>query len=221
MAVNKLGIGRIPWPTHIDKDLKIALEDLVFRLEDNLNWIRTTPYWDDLRVPMTATKLGGTKDPGFAVYKTNGAGSQGVFTYWFDKAAEEELYFSCQLPHSWDGTAISPHIHWIPKTTDASAVQTVRWGIEYCWADINAVFGDTSIIYGLSANTLVADTHMITDFADITPTADQNGISSMLLCRVFRDATSGSDSYDYDAGLLEVDFHFRKDTAGSLQEYIK
>lgn len=175
--------------------------------------------WEDLRVPVTSTKAGGSKDPGFAVFKTNGSGSQGVFCYWFDKDAEEELYFTTQLPHSWAGTAITPHIHWVPKT--AATGKTVEWGLEYTWVNINGTFGDTSIIYTKTTTAgdadYVAGKHYMSNFSAITPSeGSQDGISSMLLCRVFRNATDATDdTYEDDAGLLEIDFHFAKNTVGS------
>ena len=82
------------------------------------NSIYTPSVFDDLRVPVTSATKGGTKDPGFTVYKKDvGDTSQGVFLYWFDKLAEEELYFTAQFPHTWDGGDITPHVHWVPKTT--------------------------------------------------------------------------------------------------------
>jgi hypothetical protein len=48
MAVNKLGIGRIVFPSTMDKDLKIALEDLVIRLDDNITTTYTATDLDSL-----------------------------------------------------------------------------------------------------------------------------------------------------------------------------
>jgi hypothetical protein len=203
-------------------------------MELHLNTEKTTaglvvlPRWDDLRVPITSTKLGGTKDPDFAVYKTNGAGSQGVFTYFFDKNTEEEVFFPVQLPHEYKlGTAIHPHIHWFPKVAGASGA-VVNWGLEYFWKDIGQVCGNTTIISGNSHmpndNILMADKHYITEFGDIASPSDAGkDVSSMLLCRVFRDASSvlKTDDYDDDAGVLEVDFHYQIDSAGSRLEYSK
>lgn len=39
MAENKLGIGKIILPAGMDKDLKIAMEDLVRRADDNVNYL--------------------------------------------------------------------------------------------------------------------------------------------------------------------------------------
>lgn len=183
-------------------------------------------YWDDIRVPISATKNGGSKDPGFEVFKRDTAGtSQGVFIYWFDAAAEEELYFAVQMPHGWNRTAISPHVHWTPKTTadGTPAGQKVKWGLEYTWAEIGADYPVTQIIT-TDAHTpadadVVAGRHYLSAFPDIEPSASTDGISSMLICRIFRDATDATnDTYEHDAGLLEIDFHYQMDQMGSKQE---
>jgi hypothetical protein len=183
--------------------------------------------WDDLRFPALDTKLGGSKDPGFAVFKTNGAGSQGVFLYWFDKNTEEELYFVAQLPHRWaQGTDLEVHCHWVPAATAAGAGTDVCWGLEYTWVNINGTFGNTALIYGDeqsngATETLTAGKHYLTELGTISGTGKT--LSSMLVCRIFRDAggTGGTDDYDDDAGLLEVDFHIQIDSFGSDDEYAK
>lgn len=183
-------------------------------------------YWDDLKVPITSTKLGGSKDPGFEKAFSSGA-SQGVFTYFFDASSEEELYFPVQLPHCWkEGTDISPHVHWFPKVSGASG-QKVSWGLEYTWANLSDVFGNTTIIYG-NQHVPTGDTILQPGKHYLTPIGDNiNGsgktLSSMLLCRVFRDAggTGATDDYTGDAGLLEIDFHHEIDSPGSRELYTK
>lgn len=183
--------------------------------------------WDDLRVPMTAVKTGGSKDPGFSVFKTNGSGSQGVFTWWFDKAAEEELFFAVQIPHAWKlESTIYPHVHWAPKTDGASGA-VVNWGLEYTIAELGGVFGNTTIIYGSTQvpadAVLAAGKHYLTNIGAGISMAGVDTLSAMIICRVFRDATGAlaTDDYDDDAGLLEIDFHYEMDSLGSNEELAK
>jgi hypothetical protein len=191
----------------------------------NTGWITG---WDDLMVSILAGRLGTSKTPEFAKFKDNGSGSQGVFAYWFDATAEEELYFAVQMPHSWKGTTIKPHVHWTPKITadGTPANQTVEWGLEYTWANRGEVFANTAFVYGKThtpadAN-VVAEKHYVTALSDITPSASQNTISSMLICRVFRNATDAADdTYEQDAGLLQLDFHYELDTFGSRTDTSK
>jgi hypothetical protein len=129
------------------------------------------------------------------------------------------------MPHGWNKTAIYPHVHWTPKTTadGAPANQTVEWGLEYTWTEIGGDFADTAIVYTKThtpadAN-VVAGRHYLSSFAAITPSATQDGISGMLVCRLFRNATDATDdTYEADAGLLEIDFHYQMGSAGSRSE---
>lgn len=183
------------------------------------------PVWDDVRVPITATKGGGIRDPGFAQFKDNGAASTGVFLYWFDGNFEEELFFTVQLPHGYiEGTDIEPHIHWTPSV-NGGAGEVVNWGIEYTWADFGDDFPNTTIIYSNTHtpadDPLVASRHYYTEFPHISGVG--KNLSAMLVCRIFRDATGvgGTDDYGNDAGLLEIDFHHRADSHGSSAEWVK
>lgn len=181
--------------------------------------------WEDLRVPVLSTKTGGTKDPDFVKVYDNGSGSQGVFAYAFDATTEEELYFMVQMPHSWkEGSDIHAHVHWIPTTIPDAVTNQVSWGLEYTWASLGSTFGNTTIIYGddeTPAGDLTVDTHYLTELGIISGTGQT--FSSMIICRVFRDATGtgGTDSYAYDAALLEIDFHYEIDSFGTDEEYVK
>lgn len=187
---------------------------------DNLEAV----VWDDIRIAVTATTLGGSKNPAFTKIIDNGSSSQGVFTYVFSATQEQELYFAVQLPHSWkEGTDLDAHVHWFPSTNGTGS-QKVSWGLEYDWANIGDELGNTSIVYGNVTHideTLVAKKHYMTEIHDISGTGMK--ISSMLMCRVFRDATGvgATDDFGGTAALLEFDFHYQVDSRGSSQEYVK
>lgn len=186
-----------------------------------MSFLGTATVWDDLRFDASMLKTG-TSAPGFAQFKDNGAGSVGVFIYWFDKTTPEYVFFCAQLPHSWAGTAIYPHVHWVPKTADATGLLKVRWGLEYTWVDIGGTYGNTSFVYALSAGGhTTAGKHEMTSWSSITPSASQDGISSMLVGRLFRNAPDANDTYDDDAGLLGFDIHYEMNTVGSKTESAK
>ncbi|MCK4667272.1 hypothetical protein KAU33_11010 [Candidatus Dependentiae bacterium] len=174
--------------------------------------------FDDLRVPLTATKGAGVKDPNFGKYKDDGGVSTGVYIYLFDSDAENELFFSVQFPHSWkEGTNIYPHVHWIP-TINGTGSQKVSWGMEYHWSNIGSIFGNTAIINSnLSSpdETLIADKHYVTNLPLISGAGKT--FSSMMNCRIYRDATGAvlTDDYTSNAGLLEVDFHYEVEKFGN------
>jgi len=201
--------------------------DTVVISSDGIYLNADATMWDDLRFPALATRVPAAAGPGFAQFKDNGAASTGVFIYWFSPTSEEQVYFTAQLPHAWaEGTDIECHVHWVSADTAAGAGTDVSWGLEYTWVNINGVFGNTTIIYGDeqtngATETLTVDKHYITELGDIDATGKT--MSSMLVCRLFRDAdgNGGTDDYDDDAGLLEFDFHYEISSFGSKEEYVK
>lgn len=181
--------------------------------------------WEDLKVE-PSIKTAGVNDPTFTQWFTNGSGSRGVYLFNFTDVAtanQKEVFFSAQFPHAWDGTAIYPHVHWIPNQDGTS--QRPVWGLEYNWKNIGEVFGNTSIVYttGLYPNdTNVAQyKHYLSTFAAITPSASQGGISSCMNCRLFRYSGDASDTFTGTCGLLYVDFHYKLNTCGSRAETSK
>jgi hypothetical protein len=82
--------------------------------------------WDDLRVPLLSSNAGGLNPPTVAMFRDNGAGSDGVFAYDFTQAADRDLLFECQMPHAWKvGTTIYPHVHWSNKADESAISITV------------------------------------------------------------------------------------------------
>jgi hypothetical protein len=173
--------------------------------------------WEDLRFDSNAAKAAGVKDPSHL------AVLGGLRTYVFSPTTQEELYLNCQMPHSWDGSAIYPHVHWFATT--ASTNIGCRWGLEYSWASLGTTFATPSTIYGQTvseATTVIqANKHYLTSLTSISPSTSQNDISSMLMCRLFRDATVVGDTFDQGAALLEFDIHYRSNGIGSKEEKSK
>lgn len=173
--------------------------------------------WTDLRVPVSSTNKGGSKDPDFLQIQDDGAGSQGLFTYQFSPNTEEELYFVTQMPHGWvAGTNIDCHVHWGPTSANIGGVV---WGVEYSIASAGEQLGPSTII----KNTDTTDgTFPQNRYFDIQA-IDMTGVdlSALIVCRVFRDATNVLDTYPDDAALFEIDFHYQQDALGSTTELVK
>lgn len=137
--------------------------------------------------------------------------SHGVFAYFFEKDINEELFFSAQLPHTWvEGTEIEPHVHYVRPTNDTG---TVVWGLEYTWCNMGEEFPETKIIYAIDNKKEVAEKQVYTSFGNLN--GEGKKISSMLMCRIFRDAENPLDTYNDNVGLLEVDFHILNNSLGS------
>ncbi len=181
--------------------------------------------WNDLNVFPDATTRSSSVPPTFSLFKTDGAGSQGVFLNYFSASTEQELYFTIQLPHGYkEGTTLKPHVHWTPTATDATSYVVV-WGLEYSIMKVGGTFGNTTTITGSTTNITVnaLGQHVITILPDITSPAAPNHftISTVLVCRVFRKATDGADAYASSAGLLGIDFHYQSDMTGSRTDIAK
>ncbi len=169
--------------------------------------------WDDIRVPISAVKLGPTFPPDWITFN-----SGSLLALGFDDNRDEHIHFTAQFPHSYaEGTEIEAHIHWCPITTNGG---NVAWELEYQWANFDEVFPSSTVVLQLDAADGVAWKHQHHDISFISGTGKK--ISSMLVCRLSRMAgTEAGDTHSGDAALLEIDFHFRGDAHGSVLEWVK
>jgi len=147
-------------------------------------------FYDDVRVDIISTRVGAsTYQPTWTQVKTDGAGSRGVYAYAFHPTNENEVFFELQLPHAWkEGSPIWPHIHWAPVDTDTGSVV---WGLEYTKATVGDAYGNTTTLSVTDPGDGTAYKHQIAVFSSIDMTGDS--LSTVLICRLFRDAGNGSD----------------------------
>jgi hypothetical protein len=195
----------------------------------NATGVGTADMWDDLRVPLSEPSKGSVL-PEFAPFPYN-AVSTDPHLNWFKDGATEELYFVVQLPHDWDeSTNIFPHVHWVPSENGGAGPTVPRWGLQYSWLNLGETHDNYTTIYGtttIPSETLEADKQYITEFfvgeGTTTTGMDATGklISSMIVCRLFRDGGNGADTYTGLAGTLEIDFHYQRNSMGSRLEYVK
>ena len=172
--------------------------------------------WDDVRVPGLSVEAPGPNAPTLGAFL--GAGGLLAWRFTGVGVLVNEVYFTVQLPHGYkEGTDIVPHVHWTP--TDANAGNVV-WQLEYSWQNVNGgAFPATTTITTTQAASGTAWDSLVANFAAISGTGKQ--ISSQLVCRLFRDPAHASDTYGFDAALVEVDFHFEVETLGSRQPFVK
>ena len=191
--------------------------------DGSLSYEGTATRYDDLKVPLSSTLRGGAEDPTFETFKKDGEGSVGVYAARFKSNATEDVFFSVQMPHAWvEGSDIYPHLHWSPISDTGG--DKVRWGFEFTWANVTGTFDDTTILYAEDpippiGGKPMAYQHVISGFESISGAG--HNLSSMLICRVFRDGTHDNDTYKGFAYLLEFDFHYQIDASGSREKYAK
>lgn len=185
------------------------------------NWVQvvnatgtgTNPTWEDVRVSLN-TRYSGNTQPGLSGF----AGSASLLAYTFGGGSQmQEIFFEIQLPHLWaEGTSIKPHVHWSPSDANSG---NVTWYLEYTWANYGSVFPSSTTINATQAAAGTAFTSQIAGFSDITATGKK--ISSMIMCRLYRDPSQASDTYNSNAFLLGFDIHIQISSLGSRLEYIK
>ena len=130
----------------------------------------------------------------------------------------EEAYFTVHLLHGLkQGSDMTFHCHWSHKI--ASPTGNVKWQIEY------------AIARGYGAGTFPASTtltstqaapaqyvHQITPDDDMTiSSAVEVEPDSLILARVFRDPADAADTFENDAMLFQVDIHYQRLHAGTIE----
>lgn len=194
--------------------------DGTFRLENDAT------VWNDLMVFPDATTKGGSNPPewGLAFKKNAGGTSQGVYLWMFSPSVEEELYFTVQIPHDYKvGSDLHPHVHWTTASGTPSGSNVV-WGLEYTLAAVGGPFPNTVTIL---SNTLLPDCgtptgsgqHLISPFSPVSGAG--LGISSIIVCRLYRAVGDASDTFPGAVGLLGFDIHYEQDTQGSREQWTK
>ena len=182
------------------------------------------PVWDDYMIPGLSVKTSGASPPDMA---GGFAGDNTLDLYVFNGVNPlEQVFFTLQLPHAWkQGSTIYPHVHFSPTHTNDGDTneRVVRFGFEYTWANVNSIFGAPATL-NLDSDPFVPNVslwkHLIAKNAGgIAGTG--KAVSSMLVCRLFRDPADAADTYPQDVALLQFDIHYEVDGLGSDLQYSK
>lgn len=174
--------------------------------------------WDDLRITLDR----GT-DATQIDYFTGSSGPQ--LWYFRNNSGVESMSFTVQLPHTWkEGTTIYPHLHWTPKSSGSGDVE---WNLEYSWVNYDPVtpqvFPAMTTSTVTASGPFTASSHMISSLTPANAGIDGTGkkISSILICRIWRNSSNSADTYNGNAGLLFMDFHIQVDGYGSENVFTK
>lgn len=199
--------------------LEMTTNDLTLTTASGKTLVLSQQVWEDIRIVPSAFDLPGSAYPTVGDFRPTGAGTT-FKVYQFARA--DLAYFTVQIPHSYAvGSDIKVHVHWTPRDRgNEENGKVVAWKVDYSWANIDGTFP-------VSATADCSDTCNGTDdrhemSPDVTidgHTAPAKGISSMLLCKIYRDDVIADNWVGTTAAqlpcLLEVDFHFPIDTIGS------
>jgi len=161
--------------------------------------------WDDLRFPAAGI------DPVGAAADPSRDTTDGRFI--FSGLLDNTIAIQAQMPHAWKaGTAIHPHLHWSPTTTDTG---TVEWTLQHKIANIDGVFPGSWTTLSLSVTPAgVVDTHQLDEFTSI----DMTGYIASCMLLVILTRKGSTDDCDETVKLNELDFHYEIDKLGSKVE---
>ena len=172
-------------------------------------------YWDDLRVPLTNTRVNPVNtEPDF---EDRG---DGIFAWGFDPDSDSTwvLNFTAQTPHERkDSSTIEAHIHWQPDGTNTGSVV---WKLVYSVANVNGEFTTTDTLRVVDPADGVTLKHQLIDFGEIAG-SDTLRISAAIMGHVGRMGDAADDTYTGTAYGIELDFHYQTDSPGSRDEYVK
>lgn len=200
--------------------------NMVIEADGTLRMDNSATVWDDLMVYPDATTKGGSNPPVWGTtFKKNSTGtSQGVYLWMFAYNTEQELYYTVQIPHDYKvGSDIFPHVHWTTVTGTPSGSNVV-WGLEYTIVAIGGSFPTTQTLQSGSVISSIGTPsgtgqHLINDFNAIDGTG--LGISTVMVCRLYRAVTDPADTFPNAVGFLGFDIHYELDTQGSRQQWSK
>jgi hypothetical protein len=196
-----------------------GINDTKIEADGTIMFEGNATVWDDLRVAPDAGSSSAT------LGYLPGEASGGQIYYFRDDKDLETLTFQVQLPHSYkEGTNIYPHIHWTPFKSESG---NVEWNLDYTWVNYDSgtplVFPATTTSTVVATGPFTLRTHLIASLTSggVGLDGTNKKVSSILICRIWRDSRNAADTYQDDAGLLSLDFHFQIDTVGSRGEFTK
>jgi hypothetical protein len=138
----------------------------------------------------------------------------GIYLYAFSPDILQEAFATAHIDHDYKlGSALYPHFHF---TTDTTNLGTVRWGFEYTWAQrhdgaiANYTFGPTTTVYAEHVISGVAYTHYVSEVSDSDAIPGTNiDVDTVILFRIFRDATHANDTYPDPVYGFTFDLHYQ------------
>jgi hypothetical protein len=185
---------------------------------DGYGFVHESGLWEDLRFPAQGINPPGAEsDPDVST-------ATGLLL--FDKAKTETIAGVAQMPHAWkSGSDVKPHIHWmaLAATAPADGANAVVWTFQYAVVNVDGAWDQTnyasnSVTATVAPFVSTAPVHQITEFAAIDMSTGFQD-SCVILWKLSRMGGDGADTYNNDAVLLELDFHYKSNTLGSLNEY--
>jgi len=165
--------------------------------------------WRDI-IGDISVRGSGANDPAFNTWIA------GIRQFEFSATVMKEVFIVFHIPHDYvPGTDIHFHAHW----SNAAAVPNtgnVIWGFEIAWAQgfnqqafgtLTRTAGSTSTVTVTQACPATRYQHNIAETTAQTLTGLE--VDSLVICRVYRDATAGGDTCTDAVFLHTADIHYQ------------
>ena len=169
---------------------------------------RTALGWRDNVIEMSMR--GGPNDPSITPFIGN------LYLLGFGTDRQYEVFGNFHIDHDYAlGTKLYPHIHW---SADTTTVGTVRWGIEYTVAKGHQqqAFNAPVTVYVEQTTTGTPYMHYVAEVSD-ADAVDGAALGvepdTIIMVRVFRDASHANDTYPDVAFGIFLDMHYQADRA--------
>ncbi len=169
-----------------------------------LNTFGGTTGWRDLKGDINV-RGNGSNNPVWAAFR------DGLYAYDFHASVMNEAWVSYHIDHDYaPGTPVYLHAHWAPKTVNTGVV---RFGFEYAIAkghDQEAFPTSTTVYVESNISSNRQYKHMVAEIGTGISSASIEP-DSLILVRIFRDATHINDTFPDVAPVLTADCHYQAD----------
>lgn len=163
------------------------------------------PGWRDISADLNV-KASGTTVPTWAVFRN------GLYAWRFSATSMNEIQVNFHLNHDYAlGTPIYFHVHW-SSASSPIGTGNVRWGFEYIIAKGHGqeTFPASNIVY-VEQSISTTYQHMVAEISTGITSASLEP-DSLVMVRIFRDATHANDTYPNPTFILTADMHYQANT---------
>lgn len=178
--------------------------------------------WDDYITSGLAV-AGGVSPPALTTF----IGNIKLYAFTGTGPTAKDVYATTHILHGIrPGSDINLHVHYSTNTT-ATASSKVIWNVEWTLARGYGLgtFGDPAVPSTSCGTMSVTSTvsvapfvhHITSDAAMTIPTNAEMTPDSVFLLRLYRDPTHVADTFDGNAFLIQVDFHYQRDRVGTTE----
>ena len=167
--------------------------------------------WKDNLAPMLAGKGAEMAEPDLV------QAIGGIWLPHFSANVSEEAICIFHINHDiMRDSKVYPHIHWSPSDNGAG---TVRWGFEYTILprDTGNITSTTTIYLEDTANGNTGIRNQVVECTD-AEAFDAPEPDTVVIARVFRDASHVNDTYASDAIGIFGDLHYLADRGGTVNK---